>query len=77
MARRRDPRRLGRGLPARLPARRSRLGHGFPFDLPVVAAIEELSLDAPVTLPPADNGRGKSTVVRRSAPERFLREISD
>jgi hypothetical protein len=40
-------------------------GTGFPFDLPVVAAIEELSLDAPVTLPAGDNGTGSRRWSRR------------
>jgi predicted ATPase len=38
-------------------------GTGFPFDVPAVEAIEELRLDAPVTLFAGDNGSGKSTLI--------------
>ena len=31
---------------------------GFPFDVPALAAIEQLELDAPVTLLAGDNGTG-------------------
>ena len=40
---------------------------GFPFDVPAVAAVEELSLDAPVTLLAGDNGTGKSTLIEAVA----------
>ena len=40
---------------------------GFPFDVPAVAAIESLRLDAPVTLLAGDNGTGKSTLVEAIA----------
>jgi predicted ATPase len=68
MARRRDPRRLGPGpyLPG-LRRDESRWGSGFPFDLPAVAAIEEVALDVPVTLLAGDNGTGKSTLVEAIA----------
>lgn len=63
MARRRDVRRFGRG-PYVLGMRRdlSHWGEGFPYDVPAVAAIERLALDAPVTLLAGDNGTGKSTI---------------
>ena len=44
-----------------------RWGQGFPFDVPAVAAIEQLRLDAPVTLLAGDNGAGKSTLVEAIA----------
>lgn len=44
-----------------------RWGRGFPFDVPVVAAVEELDFDAPVTLLAGDNGTGKSTVIEAVA----------
>jgi predicted ATPase len=42
-------------------------GEGFPYDVPAVAAIEQLALDAPVTLLAGDNGSGKSTIVEAIA----------
>jgi predicted ATPase len=42
-------------------------GKGFPFDVPAVDAIEELGLEAPVTLLAGDNGTGKSTIVEAIA----------
>src|SRR3954468_14932755 len=44
-----------------------RWGSGFPFDVPAVAAVEEMRLDAPVTLLAGDNGTGKSTLVEAVA----------
>jgi len=44
-----------------------RWGDGFPFDVPAVAAVEDLRLDAPVTLLAGDNGTGKSTLVEAVA----------
>ncbi len=38
-------------------------GTGYPFEVPVLAAIEQLRLDTAVTLLAGDNGTGKSTVV--------------
>src|SRR5437763_7500460 len=35
----------------------------FPFSVPVVRALEELSLDAPVTFFVGENGSGKSTIL--------------
>ena len=51
MSRRRDVRRFGRG-PYLLGLRRrpAHWGAGFPFDVPAVAAVEAMRLDAPVTL---------------------------
>ena len=67
MARRRDGRRFGRG-PYLLGLRRTEhWGEGFPFDVPAVQRIEELRLDAAVTLLAGDNGTGKSTVVEAVA----------
>ena len=45
----------------------ARWGEGFPFDVPAVAAIERLRLDAPITLLAGDNGTGKSTIVEAVA----------
>jgi predicted ATPase len=61
-------RRFGAG-PYLLGLRRSarEWGTGFPFEVPAVAAIEELRLDASVTLLAGDNGSGKSTVVEAAA----------
>lgn len=66
--RRRDPRRFGPG-PYLLGMRRDpdEWGTDFPFDVPAVDAIEQLRLDAPVTLFAGDNGSGKSTVVEAIA----------
>ena len=67
MARRRDSRRFGRG-PYLLGLRRTKdWGEGFPFDVPAVERIEELRLDAAVTLIAGDNGTGKSTVIEAVA----------
>ena len=68
MARPRDRRRFGPG-PYVLGFRRdaARWGEGFPFDVPAVAAIESLRLDAPITLLAGDNGTGKSTLVEAIA----------
>jgi predicted ATPase len=66
--RRRDVRRFGRG-PYVLGLLRNdeRWGEGFPFDVPAVAAVEQLRLDTPVTLLAGDNGSGKSTIVEAVA----------
>src|SRR3954454_4891518 len=40
---------------------------GFPFDVPAVAAVEQMRLHAPVTLLAGDNGTGKSTLVEAIA----------
>lgn len=68
MARRRDVRRFGPG-PYLLGLRRdpARWGAGFPYDVPALAAVGALALDAPVTLLAGDNGSGKSTLVEAIA----------
>ena len=68
MAPRRDRRRFGPGpyvlglLPE--PALQ---GPGFPWDVPAVAGVASLRLDAPITLLAGDNGTGKSTIVEAVA----------
>jgi predicted ATPase len=42
-------------------------GRGFPYDVPAIAAIESVRLDAPVTLFAGDNGSGKSTLIEAIA----------
>jgi predicted ATPase len=44
-----------------------RWGAGFRFDVPALAAVEEVRLDAAVTLLAGDNGSGKSTIVEAIA----------
>jgi predicted ATPase len=67
MAPRRDARRFGPG-PYLLGLRWERARRrGFPYDVPAVAAIEDLRLDAPVTMLAGDNGTGKSTLVEAIA----------
>jgi predicted ATPase len=68
MARPRDRRRFGPG-PYLIGLRRDSgaPAAGFPFDVPAVAQIEALRLDAPVTLLAGDNGTGKSTIVEAAA----------
>jgi predicted ATPase len=68
MARRRDLRRLGPG-PYLLGFRKDleRWGAGFPYDVPAIRDIEDLALDAPVTLLAGDNGTGKSTLIEAIA----------
>jgi predicted ATPase len=46
---------------------RFRWGCGFPFEVPAVAAVEELQFDQPVTLLAGENGSGKSTIVEAIA----------
>jgi predicted ATPase len=68
MTRRRDLRRFGPGpYIAGLRRDPERWGEGFPYDVPAVAAVEELRLDAGVTLLAGDNGTGKSTLVEAIA----------
>jgi predicted ATPase len=66
--RRRETRIFGRG-PYLLGLRKEPAlwGSGFPFDVPAVDAVEDLRLDAPVTLLAGDNGTGKSTLVEAMA----------
>jgi predicted ATPase len=68
VVRRRDPRRFGRG-PFLLGLRRveEHWRDGFPFEVPAVADVERLRLDAPITLLAGDNGSGKSTLVEAIA----------
>jgi predicted ATPase len=40
---------------------------GFPFDLPALAAVEEIRLDQPVTMLAGENRTGKSTVLEAVA----------
>jgi predicted ATPase len=64
---RRDVRRPGPG-PYLLGLKRAGAwGEGFPFDVPAVAGVEAMALDAPVTLLAGDNGTGKSTLVEAFA----------
>jgi predicted ATPase len=42
-------------------------GSGFPFDVPAIAAVEEIELDRPVTLLAGENGSGKSTILEAVA----------
>jgi len=42
-------------------------GDEFPYDVPAVAAVEAMRLDAPVTLLAGDNGTGKSTLIEAFA----------
>jgi predicted ATPase len=68
VARRRDVRRFGPGpyVLGLRPAASSN-GDAFPFDVPAVAAVAALRLDAPITLLAGDNGSGKSTLVEAIA----------
>jgi len=42
-------------------------GTGFPFDVPAVAAADQLNLQRPVTLFAGENGTGKSTLIEAIA----------
>jgi hypothetical protein len=68
VARKRDNRRFGHG-PYILELRRDedKWRDGFPFDVPAVADIETLELDASVTLLAGENGAGKSTIIESLA----------
>lgn len=61
-------RRIGRG-PYVLGLRHTELFEedGFPYDVPALHALEQLRLDAPITLLAGDNGSGKSTLVEAIA----------
>ena len=48
-------------------ARKSGGGSGFPFDVPVVRSLTELSFDTPVTFFVGENGSGKSTLLEAVA----------
>jgi predicted ATPase len=67
VARRRDTRIFGPG-PYVLGLRRDGgWGSGFPFEVPAIAAVEEVKLDRPVTLLAGENGSGKSTILEAIA----------
>ena len=44
-----------------------RWSRGFPYDVPVIDAVDELDLSTPVTLLSGDNGSGKSTLIEAIA----------
>jgi len=68
VARRRDDRWFGPGpYVLGLVRDQEQWGAGFPFELPALQTIEQLRLDAPVTLLAGDNGTGKSTLVEALA----------
>jgi len=69
MAAGRDRRRFGSGPYVRRLRRTDDggWGEGFPYDLPIFAAVEEIDLASPVTLLAGDNGTGKSTVIEAIA----------
>lgn len=47
--------------------RKSQGGSGFPFDVPVIRALTELSFDSSVTFFVGENGSGKSTLLEAVA----------
>ncbi len=64
VARRRDTRRFGRGpFVLGLARDAARWREGFPFEVPAIAAVEQIDLGTPVTLLAGDNGTGKSTII--------------
>ena len=67
MARRRDTRIFGPGPYVLGLRREGGWGAGFPFDVPAVAAVDEIKLDRPVTLLAGENGSGKSTILEAVA----------
>ena len=67
MARRRDTRIFGPGPYVLGLRREGGWGSGFPFDVPAIAAVEEIELDRPVTLLAGENGSGKSTILEAVA----------
>ena len=46
---------------------RHQLGDGYPFDLPLVQELDELTFRAPVTFFVGENGTGKSTILEAIA----------
>ena len=48
-------------------SRKSAGGSGFPFDVPVIRALDELTFDNPVTFFVGENGSGKSTMLEAIA----------
>jgi predicted ATPase len=68
VARSRDERRFGAGpYVLGLHREQANWGTGFPFDVPAVAAVEDLRLERPVTILAGENGSGKSTVLEAVA----------
>jgi predicted ATPase len=67
VARRRDTRIFGPGPYVLGLRREGGWGSGFPFDVPAIAAVEEIELDRPVTLLAGENGSGKSTILEAVA----------
>jgi predicted ATPase len=67
VTRRRDDRRFGPGPYVRGLRVAQTPPAGFPFDIPAIAAVDKLGLDAPITLLAGDNGSGKSTLVEAIA----------
>jgi predicted ATPase len=67
VARRRDTRIFGPGPYVLGLRREGAWGSGFPFDVPAIAAVEEIELDRPVTLLAGENGSGKSTILEAVA----------
>ena len=61
-----DRRRFGPG-PYILGLQRLQRGDEFPFSVPAIANIEQLSLRKPVTLLAGENGSGKSTILEAIA----------
>ncbi len=66
MGKRTDGRRFGPG-PYVLGFKRLNWGEEFPFSVPAIANIEQLSLGEPVTLLAGENGSGKSTILEAVA----------
>jgi predicted ATPase len=67
VSRRRDTRIFGPGPYVLGLRREGGWGSGFPFDVPAIAAVEEIELDRPVTLLAGENGSGKSTILEAVA----------
>jgi predicted ATPase len=68
VSRRRDVRRFGPGpYVLGLCRNETHWASGFPYDVPAIAAIESVRLDAPVTVFAGDNGSGKSTLIEAIA----------
>jgi predicted ATPase len=68
VAKRRDRRQFGPGpFVVGLARDPDAWGQGFPFDLPAMAAVDQVRLDTPVTLLAGENGTGKSTILEAIA----------
>lgn len=46
---------------------RNQTGIGYPFDLPIFKALDQLTFEQPVTILVGDNGTGKSTILESIA----------